>query len=671
MASAVAAVAMFALLVLGWTADGSSPIDEWVVGCFTPGFVLSGWLLVRVDRAPRLGWLYLAAGLTTALAGLAAAFAFAADARGWPGLAWALWVFSWVWQPHMTLAAIGVVLFPTADARSRWSRFFVAAAAACATLWALATVVAPGPIVTTPDHADGRFPNVLNPVGLRGAGGLRTVAAVGSFVVLVVGLVAIGDVCVRYIRSKGVLRGQLRWVAASQLIAVPLGVLVPAQLGGALVPLLAVMQTLVLQMVIVVAVLRWRLYGVNVAVRRSFLAVSLLVAALGVYLTVVGTIAALIGQTGRAVSVVGAVVTAVVFAPVATVIRRWVDTAFYGRRRDPYGIVAVMIRRLSDTTAPDEAVANVAAALRDELRLPFVQIDATSGVVLASLGEDDFDGPVATFDLAHQGQVVGTLCVGARRGETRLSRRDEELLSDLARHVGAAVHASALMTDLRLAHDRLVHTRDNERRRLQRDLHDGLGPRLTAIGMMIDAASNEVTSHPDNARTQLKTARAELTTAVEDIRRLINELDDRTLGSLGLVGALQHQAARLSGGGLTIDVAAESLPPLEAGIEVAAYRIVSEALANVVRHAKARRCSVEIRTDSSLQLRITDDGRGFRPGWRPGVGLRSMEERAVDVGGEFVVTSSPGAGVTIAVSLPLRGADVTTRPSLPAASQTA
>jgi signal transduction histidine kinase len=174
--------------------------------------------------------------------------------------------------------------------------------------------------------------------------------------------------------------------------------------------------------------------------------------------------------------------------------------------------------------------------------------------------------------------------------------------------------------------------------------------------MIVDAASNQVARRPEDARLQLQSARVELGTAVDDIRRLINQLGDPALESLGLVAALRDQAARFGQDRLCVTVEAGPIPLLPAAVEVAAYRIASEALANVARHADASTCTIRIDAESSLHMTISDDGRGFGPERSPGVGLASMQQRAGDLGGECRIVPRPGAGTEVVVELPLSAA---------------
>ena len=218
-----------------------------------------------------------------------------------------------------------------------------------------------------------------------------------------------------------------------------------------------------------------------------------------------------------------------------------------------------------------------------------------------------------------------------------------------------AAHAALLTEDLRASRERLVTAREEERRRLRRDLHDGLGPALAAIGMRAGAAESLVRDDPDRAATLLAELQAEITTAVADVRRLVDELRPPAIDEVGLVGALRLAADRLeSPGSPTLVVESEgSLPDLPAAVEVAAYRIGTEAMTNAVRHAGAATCSLRLVGGPDLTVVVEDDGRGLPSERRVGVGLNSMRERAAELGGECRVEPRPGGGTRVVARLPL------------------
>lgn len=213
---------------------------------------------------------------------------------------------------------------------------------------------------------------------------------------------------------------------------------------------------------------------------------------------------------------------------------------------------------------------------------------------------------------------------------------------------------AALTADLRRSRERIVMAREEERRRLRRDLHDGLGPMLASLTLTLAAAREYLPHDPTTADSLLQALATQVQGAVIDIRRLVYELRPPALDDLGLLGALREQAARSAQGRLRVCVGApvpvDSLP---AAVEVAAYRITVEALTNVVRHAQARSCTITVRRQDDLVIEIADDGRGIPPEAPCGIGLRSMRERAEELGGSWTTASKPGEGTRIEVHLPI------------------
>jgi len=249
---------------------------------------------------------------------------------------------------------------------------------------------------------------------------------------------------------------------------------------------------------------------------------------------------------------------------------------------------------------------------------------------------------------------VGQLIVAPRAPDQSFSLADRRLLTSVAQRAGAAVETVRLTADLQRARGRLVLAREEERRRLRRDLHDGLGPQLATLTLQMDAARNLLDSDPQQAGRVLAAVKAQTQAAIGDIRRLVYELRPPVLDQLGLVGALQEQAVRAASGSLAVQVIApDDLPPLPAAVEVAAYRIVSEALTNVVRHSQARRCAIWLCPDDALYVAVDDDGVGVPDSIRSGVGLASMRERAEELGGALRIERRPEGGTRVIARLPL------------------
>ena len=247
----------------------------------------------------------------------------------------------------------------------------------------------------------------------------------------------------------------------------------------------------------------------------------------------------------------------------------------------------------------------------------------------------------------------------------RLQRRIDRLFfgdrgapyAAMARLGRRVAEVTALREALDASQAELVTARDDERRRLRRDLHDGLGPTLAGLTLGLDTvcAMSAGPRELDDLLTRLK---AETQRAVTDIRRIVYGLRPPALDELGLAGALREQLTRLERQApwlsITLDLPAQGVAGLPAAVEVAAYRIVTEAVTNVLRHAGAHRCEVRIRACPELRLRVCDDGVGMPGQWRAGVGITSMRERVAELGGELAIEAGRPHGTRIAARLPLR-----------------
>jgi signal transduction histidine kinase len=230
------------------------------------------------------------------------------------------------------------------------------------------------------------------------------------------------------------------------------------------------------------------------------------------------------------------------------------------------------------------------------------------------------------------------------------------LLVDVVRQAAIAVRSSLLARELQESREQLVLGREEDRRRIRRDLHDGLGPVLGGVAMRLDAAGNAVATDPETAHRLVVQSRAEITEALADVRRLVQGLRPPALDDLGVLAAVEQQADRVRSSGLEVTVHVDDLAGLPAAVEVAAYRIVSEALTNVARHADARSCSVALMTrPTDLEVVVRDDGRGIAEDVVAGVGLRSLRERVEELGGGYEVVCPPGGGTTVRAWLPVGG----------------
>jgi two-component system, NarL family, sensor kinase len=316
----------------------------------------------------------------------------------------------------------------------------------------------------------------------------------------------------------------------------------------------------------------------------------------------------------------------------------------YGDRTDPVRAVSRVGERLG------AGLPGVLDAVREALRLPFAALRAGGAEIAASGTAPEL---LHTLPVIYGADRIGELVVGLRPGEKRLGRGDRAVLELLAAPLSVAVHAVRLSAELQRSREAIVVAREEERRRLRRDLHDGLGPALTGVTFKADAAGNLLAADPAAARDLIAELRGEVAQAVAGIRRLVYDLRPPALDELGLLGAVRQAIDRLARDGTVIRLTApDALPSLSAAVEAAAYRIAVEALTNAVRHSGAGEVTVAIWADERLHVRVTDDGTARDGAWQGGVGTASMRERAAELGGECTAGPGPLGGL-VAAALPL------------------
>jgi signal transduction histidine kinase len=425
-----------------------------------------------------------------------------------------------------------------------------------------------------------------------------------------------------------------------------------------------------------IAILRYRLYDIDVIINRTLVYGALTVCVIGIYVLIVGYLGVVLRVGANPViSLVAAAVVAVLFQPLRERLQRGVNRLMYGDRETPYVVLARLDGRLAEALPAETALNTIVATVAAALKLPYAAITlappgasdtsgTSSGVGERVAAEHGTPASIALrLPLVYGAERVGDLFLAARVGETSFAPADERLLKDLALHAGVVAHAVRLTADLQAARERLVTAREEERRRLRRDLHDGLGPQLASLTLTLTAAREYLTSDPVAAGTLLADLTTHVQSAITDVRRLVYELRPPALDDLGLVDALRDQASRYAHGGLTVLVDAPArLGPLSAAVEVAAYRVCLEALTNVVRHAQARQCVITVRQGSAaqpeLQIEVSDDGVGIAPDATMGVGLRSMRERAEELGGTCMIEPAAGGGTCVRLTWPVPVAEV-------------
>jgi signal transduction histidine kinase len=397
------------------------------------------------------------------------------------------------------------------------------------------------------------------------------------------------------------------------------------------------------------------LFVVEPVLNRTLVYGALTAWVVGLYALAVGVLGALVAsRASLLVSLLATGLVAVAFQPLRERLQRAVDQLMYGERKDPYAVLARLGSRLEAMPAPEAVLPAIVETVAQTLKLPYAAIAVREGpgeTIAASYGQ--LLETSLAVPLVYQGETTGELRLAPRVPGEPFGEADRRLLAAIAAHAGIALHAVRLAADLQRSREQLVAAREEERRRLRRDLHDGLGPTLAGLTLQLDAARALLSEEPRGAALLLE-MREQAQAALQDIRRVVEGLRPPALDELGLVGALREHVAQYQHGGLTVLVEApEQLPALPAAVEVAAYRIALEALTNAARHAGARTCRVRLHADEALCLEIVDDGCGFAPDHRAGVGLRSMRERAAELGGRCDIEGKPGRGTTVCVRLPL------------------
>ena len=344
--------------------------------------------------------------------------------------------------------------------------------------------------------------------------------------------------------------------------------------------------------------------------------------------------------------------------PVHRWLRRAVNLLVYGEHDNPYAVIAQVSRHLDGHAAPDTIVPAVVETIAATLKLPYVAIATNWGgeTQTVAYGCPPAQGVLTPILLSYGGDQLGVLYAATRRPDEALSPADLKLLGDLARQVGITLYAARLGDALQNSREQLVTAREEERRRIRRELHDNLGPTLAALRLQLAAVRTTLREQPEQAAALVEELRDDVRAATADLRRVIYDLRPPQLDEHGLVGALRTLSQVAEGAAFTLEVP-EQLPPLTAAVEVAVYRIAAEAVHNVAKHARAARCCVQLAViDGTLRLTVEDDEVGSGADRPLGVGRLSMRERAAELGGRLDFSERPTGGTRVTAVIPCRSA---------------
>lgn len=604
----------------------SDVLDAFVVSNIVIGvsFALCGALIAWHKPTSALGWMYAVGGVCQALSALAAPLAEVLRDHG--AATWMVrldvTIFQWAWPVNITLIPISLLLLPDGRIASRRWRPIALVMAITAPLFVLEVGLAP-------EHAPG-LPApylTLGDATYDGLTWLWTVSEARWALSVLVGVVCL---VVRYRQGSEMVRRQLLWLVAAGAVIV-VAVTPWALVAGT--PLVVLFTIPLLPAAVAAAVLRHQLLDIRLVVARGLTYALLSGLVLAAY---AGLVVILSG-------VASALLVALLALPLRSRLQAAVDQLLYGERGNPLKVASRVGRSLG------AGLPETLEEIRTTLRLPYVGV-VVDGEALAAGGV--LSGPSA--ELALDG---GTLVVGLRVGESRLAPADERVLGLLSGPLSTAAHATLLLDQLQVSRERLVVAREDERRRLRRELHDGLGPLLTGVALSADTAAN-LAGGPSESDLQAKltAVRADTRSAIREVRRIVDNLGSPALDQLGLVEALRIRANQLrqrsDGAPLRTLVEARELPPLPPAIEQAVYRIATEALTNVVRHSRASSVVVRLGADDvSLHCEVLDDG-GHSAAWRTGVGIAGMRERVAELGGTCEVGPGPRGG-DVRVRLPM------------------
>ncbi|WP_285662756.1 sensor histidine kinase [Actinorhabdospora filicis] len=622
------------------------------LGAGLPYVAAAAILATRLPRHP-MTWLLMATGLSAYAVGVGSAYAtlsLAGHGGHLPLTSAAIWAGGRI-GPVINLSQLALLLyFPDGrlpGRRWRWP----------AGLALVAAVYVVGVLFTVPWRLldpGGAVPEALRPdpfaLPLPDAYWVSTKGFPLIFV-SVYGFV-LATFVRRFFGADAEKRAQLRWMllAGCVLFALILGDrIAPPGLVYGLVSYLASMA--VVAVAVLIAVSRYRLYDVDILLGRTLLYGLLTVLVVGVDITVFVSVGAFLDDPVAAVA--GAGVVAVLYGPLRLRVQRGVNRVLTGRG-EPYDLIAALAVRLEESTDPRELLREVARVVGRSFRASYVKVEVDGGQS-AAWGEPADSALDLPF--AYRGVHIGRLLIAPRPG-TRLGDADQRLLADLVRQAAAAVRNTALTEELQAGRERLVTGIAEERRRLRRDLHDGLGPALAAAGLKAEAARNLAARDPARAGRILDELRGDLTGALADLRRAVHDLRPPVLDQYGLATALRRQAEAFDGPRLRVAVEAGETGDLPAAVEEAVYRIAGEALSNVVRHAAASECVLRLEvTGDTVALDVADDGAGLADGTGYGVGLIGMRERAAELGGELTVASG-ASGTTVRARIPRRRNDM-------------
>ncbi|MHA6668681.1 sensor histidine kinase [Homoserinimonas sp. A447] len=636
--------ALITTLIAVGLAEGETQLSDLIWLSSFAVLALIGSVIVAARARNAIGWVFVGSGAATMLAAIMGELA----SDGWVLLAsLALFGIAWV-----TLTTLPLLLFPDGRIRDRLGR--------CLT-WAVAVLVL-ALLVLVAVNPDELVPGIASPLAVPAFAGI---ASAGIDLLLVasalVTLTAATALVLRWRGAAGQSRRQLSWLGLAALLIIAL-VVVGFSLGLAFPSLdpavgavLEGLQVVALPLATAAAVLDARLFDIDVVFKRSAVYAVVTSAVVVVYAGVLWGATSLIGFEASAVATLAAsAIVAVGISPLKDAVTSLVERRLFRDRRNPQRALTAVATGVGAAHEPDELVAAAVAQIGESLHLGYVGIEL-DGKPGSHWGDSTAER--AGFDLIAFGTQLGRLTVAPRNRGDSLTPADLAVVAALTQQLALVAHAATMSESLQASRAALVVAREEERLRLRRDLHDGLGPTLAGMTLQVDALVDSVAADAEAAADLARRVKQSLQGVIASLRRNLDGLRPAELDQLGLAESLAEHARSLSAGGLPVELVFAPLPRIPPAAEVAAYRIATEALANVVRHAGATTCTVRAHVlEGILVIRVDDDGRGIDTAGnasREGVGVPSMRARAEEIGGRLRITERSGGGTTVTAELPL------------------
>jgi len=631
-------------------------------------FAVLGALLVSRRPTNPIGWLFLVSAVDFSIGVLgdsAAHYGLVTHPGSIPGAAVGAWLAKWVWTPGTAMIMVfSLLLFPNGRLPSRRWRP-VAWLAAVATVVATVPTAVEGWALRGPQLLYGNEPPPTMPHAYR----LAVTISESSFTFMfLLAFVAAASLVIRLRRATGDEREQIRWFAFGGIIMV-LGIVasIPGLPGGTTSRIVGFAA---LPVAATIAILKYRLYDIDVVINKTVVYGVLAAVFTAIYVAIVVGIGAAVGsRASRPLTILAAVVMAVSFQPVRERARRFANRLVYGKRATPYEVLSEfsermggaydaedilprMARILAEGTGAtkSEVWLRVGSELRPAASWPEDGATALRAVPLADGELPAFPGADRAFPVRHQRELLGALAVAMPANEP-LTPAGEKLIGDLASQAGLVLRNVRLIEELRASRQRLVAAQDEERRRLERNIHDGAQQQLVALGIQLGLAQRQAAKESPSVAELLAKLQAQSTEALDDLRDLARGIYPPLLADQGLAAALTAQARKAP---LPVEVEADGIGRYPQDAEAAIYFCCLEALQNVAKHAGATKVCVRLRSEGdALAFEVTDDGNGFDSDHTPmGSGLQNMADRLAALGGTLEVRSRTGQGTTISGRLP-------------------